>query len=303
MSNLPYSERSEWKNVTPIPQDDGPNPLVPIAYSADYIDAMDYFRAISKTNEKSERVLELITDIIDMNPAHYTVWQYRQQVLFELRSDLQKELDYIDEIASAQAKNYQVWHHRQVIVDKLNDGNREIPFINEILEEDSKNYHAWSYRQWVVKRFNLWEEDLKYTDDMILIDVRNNSAWNYRYFVLFSKPDAPTNEFIDKEIEFTKHKIQLAPNNSCGWSYLIALLEKSNRQLNILSSFLKEMIEKVIISPHLYSTSIDMYVQDAKLNGTNVDPLAIKYCDQLALELDPIRKKYWEFKKATISNI
>lgn len=72
--------------------------------------------------------------------------QYRQQVLFELNSDLQKELDYIDEIASAQAKNYQVWHHRQVIVDKLNNGEREIPFIDEILEEDSKNYHAWSYR-------------------------------------------------------------------------------------------------------------------------------------------------------------
>lgn len=57
---------------------------------------------------------------------------------------------------------------------------------------------------------------------MILIDVRNNSAWNYRYYILFSKPEPPTDDVIDKEIEFTKHKIQLAPNNSCGWSYLIA---------------------------------------------------------------------------------
>ncbi|CAO3642131.1 unnamed protein product [Cunninghamella echinulata] len=48
---VPYNERANWKDVTPIPQDDGPNPLVPIAYSSDYIDAMDYFRAISKTNE------------------------------------------------------------------------------------------------------------------------------------------------------------------------------------------------------------------------------------------------------------
>lgn len=36
------------------------------------------------------------------------------------------------------------------------------------------------------------------------------------------------------------------------------------------------MTEKVIISPHLYSTLIDMYVQEAKLNGTKVDPLALK---------------------------
>lgn len=35
---------------------------------------MDYFRAISRTQEKSQRVLDLLRDIIEMNPAHYTVW-------------------------------------------------------------------------------------------------------------------------------------------------------------------------------------------------------------------------------------
>ena len=88
---------------------------------------MDYFRAATRTNEKSARVLSLIQDIIDMNPAHYTVWyvigtrvdltsqtqflcrNYRQQVLFALNSNLEEELNYIDEIILDQAKNYQVW--------------------------------------------------------------------------------------------------------------------------------------------------------------------------------------------------
>ena len=35
---------------------------------------MDYFRAISVVQERSERALELTETIIRINTAHYTVW-------------------------------------------------------------------------------------------------------------------------------------------------------------------------------------------------------------------------------------
>jgi len=70
-----YSSDSKWDDITPIPQDDGgPHPLAAIAYSDEYSEAMSYLRAVMAKNEYSQRVLDLTEHIIDLNPAHYTVW-------------------------------------------------------------------------------------------------------------------------------------------------------------------------------------------------------------------------------------
>jgi protein farnesyltransferase/geranylgeranyltransferase type-1 subunit alpha len=70
-----YASNSDFADVTPIPQDDGPHPLAQIAYSDHYAEAMSYLRALmSGQGEMSVRALQLTGDIIAMNPAHYTVW-------------------------------------------------------------------------------------------------------------------------------------------------------------------------------------------------------------------------------------
>lgn len=33
LDDVPFYQKPEWADVVPIPQDDGPNPLVPIAYT------------------------------------------------------------------------------------------------------------------------------------------------------------------------------------------------------------------------------------------------------------------------------
>ncbi|GAA5860610.1 hypothetical protein JCM5353_004069, partial [Sporobolomyces roseus] len=68
-----WSARPGWEDLQPIPQNDAPNCLVPIAYHEQYRDAMDTFRAIVKKGEKSKRTLELTELIIQFNPGHYSV--------------------------------------------------------------------------------------------------------------------------------------------------------------------------------------------------------------------------------------
>ncbi|CAG8571318.1 8781_t:CDS:2, partial [Ambispora leptoticha] len=295
-----FIDQPIWDDVEPIPQDDGPDPLAPIAYSREYSRAMDLFRAITRQKELSERALKLTETIIELNPAHYTVWNYRQQILNAINYDLNEELNFVDSCVEQHPKNYQVWHHRQVIVDKLNDSSRELPFITGILDDDSKNYHAWSYRQWVIKRFNLWKQELVFVDSLLEKDVRNNSAWNQRYFYVFSNPEEVTEEIINSEIEYAIEKIRLTPNNISPWNYIKGVIEKSGKSIEILENICKELREAGIISPHLLGCLVDIHENRARAGSNEDKQEAIKICKLLAGEHDRIRKKYWEYREHTI---
>lgn len=117
---------------------------------------------------------------------------YRAQILTAISADLRAELDWLNETALAHQKNYQIWHHRQLVVDRLDSPEGETSFIAQMFAQDAKNYHVWSYRQWLVRRFALWDQgELEETDKLIGEDVRNNSAWNHRFFVVNGNEKTP----------------------------------------------------------------------------------------------------------------
>lgn len=132
---------------------------------------MDLFRAVLRSGELSERVLELTEEILDENAANYTVWyesiisdtiplfqdfnychvyyysrQYRRECLRHLHSDLDDELSFMDSFAEENPKNYQIWYHRRAIVEELGEATRELEFCEKVFREDAKNYHAWAHR-------------------------------------------------------------------------------------------------------------------------------------------------------------
>ena len=47
---LPYSQRDDWKDVTPLQQLEGPSPVVQIAYTDRFRDVYDYFRSVLHWN-------------------------------------------------------------------------------------------------------------------------------------------------------------------------------------------------------------------------------------------------------------
>ena len=41
-----YKDRDEWKDIAPVEQDDGAQPVCPVVYTERFVDAMNYFRAV-----------------------------------------------------------------------------------------------------------------------------------------------------------------------------------------------------------------------------------------------------------------
>ncbi|XP_064466574.1 protein farnesyltransferase/geranylgeranyltransferase type-1 subunit alpha-like [Ornithodoros turicata] len=293
---VPYRDRPEWKDVIPVPQDDGSSPIVRIAYSDQFKDIFDYFRAVLKSDERSERAFKLVSDAVNINPSNYTVWHYRRALLQDLERDLHDELGYIQQVIEDNPKNYQVWHHRRVIVEWLQDPSYEKEFTESILQMDAKNYHAWQHRQWAISEFGLWDGELDYVTELLEDDIRNNSAWNQRYFVI-SRTTGYTEDVRNREIKYTIESIRKAPHNESPWSYLRGILEAAGGSA---SSEVCQFCED------LYAQGCRVSYLLAFIVDTLADKLAVCYdgdimervqslCKILALEEDVIRKEYWTF--------
>jgi len=247
-----------------IPQDDGPNPPVPIAYSDEFVETMDYFRAVLQSDERSQRSLALTKEVIERNSANYTAWYFRRLVLEALNVDLQTEFPMTDEIALRTPKNYQLWFHRRWLVEKLGDYSRELAFTKSIFDGDSKNYHAWAHRQWIFQYFHLQKDDslfqqeLEFLESMIISDVRNNSAWNYRYYLIRLHSPVLSPEQVKQEIEFAWKYISRSPNNQSSWGYLRGTVKEHFEFSDLVEEKCGEFSEKHKFCSNSLSLLVDL---------------------------------------------
>jgi protein farnesyltransferase/geranylgeranyltransferase type-1 subunit alpha len=101
--------RPGWEDVEPVPQDDGPDPVVSIRYADEFRATMDLFRAVLRAQELSARALSLTAAVVEGNPANYTAWQYRRRCLDAIGADLREELRFTEATAYDNPKNYQIW--------------------------------------------------------------------------------------------------------------------------------------------------------------------------------------------------
>lgn len=279
-------------------------------------------------DECSPRCLRLTDRIIAMNPAHYTVWLYRFKIISTLQLSIPDEIAWLNKVALANLKNYQIWNHRQSLMDYYyptieNDADTvralsrsETDFITTMLAEDAKNYHVWSYRQYLVKKLSMWTlSELRSTQNHIEEDVRNNSAWSHRFYLVFSDPtestpgSGPTDRdpkipeaTINREIGYAQEKIALTPQNQSPWNYLFGVLSKGGRELASVREFAEQYVTKLgegdgeeVRSSH----ALDLLAKIYKEKGeTDRAELCLR---RLGEKWDPVREGFWKYRIAQLS--
>ncbi|KAK4449196.1 hypothetical protein QBC34DRAFT_449125 [Podospora aff. communis PSN243] len=326
----PLEGNPEWDDVVPVAQEEPEGALATIAYPGEYAEAISYLRAVMIKKEYSARCLRLTERIIEMNPAHYTVWLYRAAIIFAMKLPILDEVAWLNEVSLEHLKNYQIWHHRHLLVDNYyptiaNDaeavkafGASEIAFLQQILREDTKNYHVWSYRSYLVEKLGLWDvpEELNAIERMIDDDVRNNSAWSHRFFLIFSNPKHSTKgvaatehdpaapaDIVDREVAYAKEKIVLAPQNQSPWNYLRGVLVKGGRKLASVEEFVLGFMTRLgtesedVTSSHALDLLAEIYAEKG-------DKVRAQLClTRLAEKWDQIRAGYWEWRKKCLEKV
>ena len=286
----------EWKKIVkPVPQFSEKVNVLKIQYSPQEIQLMDIYRAVLLSKEISIRVFGLTELVIEHFPTNYTAWALRRECLAKIKElDLYQELCWLDSMMVINQKNYQIWHHRKLLIDKLNDASHEKYILNDVLQNEPKNFHAWTHRIWMIRRFNNVEGEFDFIEDMLKNDIKNNSVWNYRFFLLmYTNNNKLDKDLIEKEIKYSLNKIKENPINECPYCYIRGLINKSRFKYNDFK-FVKEEIEKIVEENENDSYGLNLLLDyyEGEQNKEKFEETIEKL-----IKIDFIRKKYYRWRK------
>ena len=102
-------------------------------------------------------------------------WYHRRLCLDKININLQEELNWLDLIGVENQKNYQIWQHRKIIVERTGDYSHEKIFLNQVFEDEPKNFHAWCHRIWIVRRFGIYEGEIDFVESILKEVILNKS--------------------------------------------------------------------------------------------------------------------------------
>ncbi|KAK0639210.1 hypothetical protein B0T16DRAFT_422635 [Cercophora newfieldiana] len=159
------------------------------------------------------------------------------------REILRLELDFTIPLLMKSPKCYWIWNYRlwilQQAIERLQVAvsrriwEEELGLVEKMLNRDKRNFHAWGYRRHVVEQLessslagaSMVETEFEYTTKMIRQDLSNFSAWHRRSKLIprlldeRHADDMVRKDFLDRELNFIREKLNVGPEDYSLWYY------------------------------------------------------------------------------------
>ncbi|KAK9864909.1 hypothetical protein WJX84_000659 [Apatococcus fuscideae] len=220
------SDRPEWLDVVPEALQEPQVPVVAIEFDEEYRDVLGLLRAMIKAGETSHRALWISAEAIKLSSANYSAWDWHWRCWEACGHQAEPELQLMQQIASDNPKNYQLWNFRRRFAVHRGAAYalEEMEFAADCLRVDAKNYHAWGHRHAMLRAFGLWGSELELTDLLLQDDPYNNSAWSQRHAAFtLALSSGTSGTSVADETDWTCRQILRAPRNWASWNYMRSL--------------------------------------------------------------------------------
>ncbi|KAJ4488431.1 rab-protein geranylgeranyltransferase [Lentinula aciculospora] len=218
----------------------------------DYLALTDDVLSRKNQNDWSRRALQATTQLLQVNPEFYTVWNYRRRILVngifpestpeQIKDLLNDDLSLTMAALKIHPKVYWIWTHRGWCLNNVPSGpgtgddgdprgwekdfwNQELFVVEKLLDADPRNFHAWSYRRIVLSSLPVPRpetSELAYTTRKIESNFSNFSAWHQRSKVLSSlwtEGLLDERESKEKEFDLVQNAMYTDPKDQSVWIY------------------------------------------------------------------------------------
>jgi len=207
-----------------------------------------------KRKDWSKEALDLTLRVLRINPEHYTVWNYRRNILLngvfpassakEINDFISDELGMTMAALKANPKVYWLWNHRRWCLESVPEGpgligddeldpvgwkkaswERELSVVERMLDVDPRNFHAWDYRRYILASIPVKRpetSELAYTTHKIESNFSNFSAWHQRskvFISLWESGQLDAVESKEQEFDLVRNAMYTDPDDQSVWVY------------------------------------------------------------------------------------
>ncbi|THV07879.1 rab-protein geranylgeranyltransferase [Dendrothele bispora CBS 962.96] len=218
----------------------------------EYLALTDHVLTRKKNKDYTREALETTTQLLQLNPEFYTIWNYRRLILLngifpkssptEINDQLSDDLSMTTVALRAHPKVYWIWNHRRWCLENVPTGpgsegdpdylgwrqdywKKEMFVVEKMLDVDARNFLAWSYRRYVLASMPVPRNpktELAYTKRKIEANFSNFSAWHQRSKILASlwaKGELDEYQSKESEFELIKNAMFTVPEDQSAWIY------------------------------------------------------------------------------------